>query len=80
MKGYIMRPTHRGDDVTPGEILIEEFGSAAEAGRRLGVSRNAVTLWAHGGGISQFMMQKILEVARDEGLNITAEDLIHGRD
>lgn len=79
----MIRPTHRGDVVTPGEILMYEFGSASVAAKKLGVSRWSVYKWARAGrwdGISQAMMQKILEVAREEGLNITAEDLIHGRD
>lgn len=65
--------------MTPGEIVVNEFGGIREAARQLGLAPNAVFLWKKSGVVPTRSLKLVLEVAKLKKLKITEKDLIYGR-
>lgn len=65
--------------MTPGEVVVKEFGGVRETARQLGMSHSAVWKWTQKGVIPAANLTLILQVAKIKKVNITEKDLIHGR-
>lgn len=73
--------------LSPAEYVIRIFGGVRKTARAIGVSPTAVVGWrAIGrrkeqlGRVPSKSQRRILERARELGLDLTAEDLIMGRE
>ena len=73
--------------LTPAEYVVHVFGGVRKAGRALGRSGGAVSNWNKsqknggcGGLIPTRMQSIVLQIAKIQGLDITTEDLISGRE
>lgn len=62
----------------PASLVIARFGGIRQLAGRLGIEPSSVLRWRERGIVPSSRMADILAVARDEGLNITAEELILG--
>lgn len=73
-------------NASPAEYVISVFGGVRALGRAIGRSPGSVSRWQRaksnrgtGGDIPRAAQKLILDQAKKEGLDITANDLIHGR-
>ncbi len=73
--------------LTPCAYAVRIFGGFGEVGRILGQSRSAVhdfiarrTKIGTAGDIPPHHARRLLEVARERGVDLTERDLIYGRD
>lgn len=73
-------------NTTPASLVIEVFGGVRKAARALGVMPSTVCRWrlprekgGTGGTVPSSAARKILRLAKERGLDLTAEDLLVGR-
>lgn len=71
--------------MTPADIVISRFNGARELARLLGKDPSTIHRWrmpAEKGGLAgrvpSAAQVKLLGLARERGIDLTAEDLIHG--
>ncbi len=71
---------------TPASLVISAFGGVRKTARALGVRPSTVCRWrmprergGMEGNVPSSAARKILRVARERGLALTAEDLLFGR-
>ena len=66
---------------TPVQLLIKEFGGVRALARAVHRDAASVSRWQKGDGLVPTSMQKkVLETAWDNNINISAHELIFGRD
>jgi hypothetical protein len=65
--------------LTPAEIVITTFGGVRATARELGCDPSAVSRWKRTGHIPNLYQRRILELAWSRGVDLTAHDLIFGR-
>lgn len=73
--------------VTPAQHVINQFGGVRAAARSLGRTPSCISHWKRsrdeggaGGRVPSALQGNILAIAEREGLDITATDLIQGRE
>jgi hypothetical protein len=71
---------------SPGEYVIRVFGGVRKLARILGMTPTAVYLWQKKrnpknpfGLVPSKKQREILNLAKERGLDLTADDLIYGR-
>lgn len=65
----------------PAELVIKTWGGVRKTARALEMSPATVSRWQRLGGlIPSKHLVKILERAKESGLDLKPEDLIYGRD
>lgn len=72
--------------LTPAEYVIRKFGGVRKTAFAIGRDPGSVSKWrlpkekrGTGGLIPGLAQAAILKAAKEKGLDITADDLIHGR-
>ena len=65
---------------TPYELCIAEFGGVRELARQIGRDAGSVSKWSRNGTIPTAIQKKLLERAWDLGLQISAHELIFGKE
>ena len=65
---------------TPVQLLIAEFGGLRLLARKIGRDCGSVCRWQKSGLVPTSMQKKVLETAWDNNINISAHELIFGRD
>ena len=66
---------------TPGQLVIAEFGGVRPLARAIGRDPASISRWQKGDvNIPSSMQRKVLETAWDRGIEITAHEIIFGRD
>ena len=65
---------------TPYELCIEEFGGVRELARKIGRDAGSVSKWKRQGTIPTSIQKKLLEKAWELDLNISAHELIFGKE
>ena len=66
---------------TPVQVVIEEFGGVRALGRAIHKDPSAISKWANRHGcIPATEQKKVLEKAWELNLNISAYDLVMGRE
>lgn len=63
--------------IPPAQWVRKQLGGARPAARALGINSSQVARW--GDRVPTAHQARVLEVALERGLDITAEDLIRGR-
>ena len=64
---------------TPYDLCIAEFGGVRELARQIGRDAGSVSKWSRKGTIPTSIQKKLLERAWDLGLQISAHELIFGK-
>ena len=64
---------------TPVDICIKAFGGVRKLAKAMGIDPAAVSRWKKRGTVPAYIQKKLLETAKLQGLEISAEDLIFGR-
>ena len=65
---------------TPVQILIKEFGGVRVLARSVHRDAASISRWQKSGLVPTSMQKKFLETAWDNNINISAHELIFGRD
>ena len=71
-----MNNTH----TTPVDLAINLFGGVRKLARTLGRDPAAVSRWRKSGVVPTAAQRKILELAWEKGIDISAHDIIFGRE
>ena len=68
--------------LSPAEFVIHQFGGVRKTARALDKTPSTISKWQHNnsGVIPTKNMVSILSKADSLGLDITADDLVHGRE
>ena len=73
--------------LTPVEVAARAFGSQYKLAKALGVPDRTISHWKRSkdrkgcdGDIPRTYLRKVLTIARTKGLDLTADDLIFGRE
>ena len=72
-----MSPTKH---INPVDLVIDLFGGVRKLARAIGRDPAAVSRWKRLGVVPTSVQKKILETAWDQGIEVTAHDIIFGRD
>lgn len=78
--------TKRSPQLTPAALVVARFGGVRKLGRMLDIDPSSISKWiARGGKIPNSSRedgrdthQGLLELAKKEGVRLTAEELIQG--
>lgn len=66
--------------ISPAKLVIDTFGGVRAAARALGRSPSSVSRWQNGDGLIPSTVQaQIMKLAREQGLDLTSDELIDGR-
>ena len=65
---------------TPVDVAIHEFGGVRKLARALGRDPAAVSRWKRSGTVPSSIQKALLETAWSQGLQMTAHELVFGRD
>lgn len=71
-----MEKTH----ITPVELAIDMFGGVRKLAKSIGRDPAAVSRWRKGGLIPTQVQRKLLAAAAAREINITAHDIVFGRE
>lgn len=71
-----MTATH----LNPVDLAIQLFGGVRRLARAIGRDPAAVSRWKRSGTVPSSVQRKLLETAWNQGIEISAHDLIFGRD
>jgi hypothetical protein len=66
--------------ITPVELVISMFGGVRKLAKCIGRDPAAVSRWRKNGLVPTQIQRKVLEAALAREINITAYDIIYGRD
>lgn len=65
---------------TPVELVIDRFGGVRKLARAIGRDPAAISRWKKLGTVPTAVQKRILEVAWERGMDVTAHDMIFGRE
>ena len=65
---------------TPVELAIDMFGGVRKLARALGRDPAAVSRWQKSGVVPTSVQRRLLELAWERNINITAHDIVFGRE
>jgi hypothetical protein len=65
---------------SPVELAIDLFGGVRKLARALGRDPAAVSRWQKSGVVPTSIQRRLLELAWERGINITAHDIVFGRE
>lgn len=65
---------------TPVDLAITRFGGVRKLARAIGRDPAAISRWKKSGTVPTSVQRKILEVAWERGVDMTAHDMIFGRE
>lgn len=67
-------------NLTPVDLVINSFGGVRKLARVINRDPAAISRWRKAGTVPTAVQKKLLELAWARGINISAHDLIFGRD
>tara|TARA_R100000278_G_scaffold119219_1_gene100479 strand:+ start:513 stop:725 length:213 start_codon:yes stop_codon:yes gene_type:complete len=65
---------------TPVQLAISSFGGVRELARSINRDPAAVSRWQRSGNIPSSIQRKLLETAWDRGIELSAYDVIFGKE
>lgn len=68
-----------GSTMNPVQCVFKAFGGVSATAKAVGLKRSAVSRWQERGSIPTKALKPILSKALELGLDLTSDDLIHGR-
>lgn len=66
--------------LTPVDLAISLFGGVRRLARAIGRDPAAVSRWKRSGTVPSSVQRKLLQSAWDRGIELSAHDIIFGRD
>lgn len=66
--------------LSPAQCVVKAFGSIYAIAKKVGIDRGNTSKWVRRGLVPTHLQKPILLKARQDGLELTAEELILGRD
>lgn len=66
--------------IPPGILVVQVFGGVRKLARLLEIDPSTVSRWQSTGRIPSGMQREVLQLAWDEGLDLTAHDIVWGRE
>ena len=77
---FLLHLCHHTHMETPVQILIKEFNGVRPLARAVHRDAASISRWQKSGLVPTSMQKKVLETAWDNNINISAHELIFGRD
>lgn len=74
------RQTMNKKHITPVELVISMFGGVRKLAKCIGRDPAAVSRWRKNGLVPTQVQRKVLEAAIAREINITAHDIVYGRE
>lgn len=68
------------NNTSPVDLAINRFGGVRALARAIGRDPAAISRWKKTGNIPTSIQRRILEVAWERGISMTAHDMIFGND
>lgn len=65
--------------IRPADLAVQALGGVRAMARLLGRDPSAISRWKLNGRIPSSQQQRVLELAWERGIDLTAHDLIFGR-
>jgi hypothetical protein len=66
--------------IPPGQVVVQTFGGVRRLARLLGCDASTVSRWSTTGRVPSGMQQQVLQLAWDHGHDLTAHDIVWGRE
>ena len=66
--------------ILPGVLVVQAFGGVRKLARLLGVDASTVSRWQTTGRVPSGMQRAVLLLAWEHGLDLTAHDIVWGRE
>ena len=66
--------------IPPGVLVVQVFGGVRKLARLLEIDPSTVSRWQTTGRVPSGMQREVLQLAWDEGLDLTAHDIVWGRE
>lgn len=66
--------------ILPGPLVVQTFGGVRKLARLLGCDPSTVSRWQATGRVPSSMQRNVLQAAWDHGLDLTAHDIVWGRE
>lgn len=66
--------------ISPVDLAIDAFGGVRKLARAIGRDPAAVSRWRRSGVVPTSVQKKILELAWERGIDISAHEIIFGRE
>lgn len=66
--------------LNPVDLTIKLFGGVRRLARAIGRDPAAVSRWKRAGTVPSSIQRRLLEIAWEKGIELTAHDIIFGRD
>lgn len=65
--------------IPPSQVVVQAFGGVRAAARLLNCQASAVSRWSKTGLVPAVYQRRVLQTAWSRGIDITAHDIIFGR-
>ena len=65
--------------ITPAQLVVQSFNGVRATARELEIDPSIVSRWKKDGRVPDTYQRRILETAWENGIDLTAHDLIFGR-
>lgn len=66
--------------IPPGALVVQVFGGVRKLARLLGCDPSTISRWQTTGRVPSGMQRQVLQLAWSEGLDLTAHDIVWGRE
>lgn len=66
--------------IPPGILVVQVFGGVRKLARLLEIDPSTVSRWQSTGRVPSGMQRQVLQLAWDEGHDLTAHDIVWGRE
>lgn len=66
--------------ILPGPLVVQTFGGVRKLARQLGCDPSTISRWSSTGRVPSGMQRQVLQLAWSEGLDLTAHDIVWGRE
>jgi len=66
--------------IPPATLVVHAFGGVRSAARLLSCDASTVSRWQHTGRVPSSWQRRVLELAWSKGIDLTAHDVIFGRE
>lgn len=66
--------------IPPGVLVVQVFGGVRKLARLLEIDPSTVSRWQTTGRVPSGMQRDVLQLAWQEGLDLTAHDIVWGRE
>ncbi len=66
--------------ILPGPLVVQMFGGVRKLARLVGCDPSTISRWQATGRVPSGMQRQVLQLAWEHGLDLTAHDIVWGRE